>query len=271
MTNPWWQQYLEPGDFNLLCYDLIDDPVVFSGPDHYHEFLEWEKRLLARSDIVFYTAEVLGRKAEQNTSAKCFRLPNGVEAEWFQNRARDLPELADVAAIPRPRAGFVGSIFHWIDIEFVSAVIAGLPGVSFVFAGPVERPGMLDSLLSLRNFHYLGPKPYDQVPAYVNSFDVCLSFFKLDRLADAVDPVKVYEYLSLGKPVVASDIPEMAKFGDLVTTARDPAAFAQLIRAGIAEDSSDLKRRRAEYALKNSWSKRIDQMIEAIRQVWEQQ
>jgi glycosyltransferase involved in cell wall biosynthesis len=267
VSNPWWAQFLQHGDFDILCCDLIDDPIVFSGPELYRQFLNWEDELIAQSDIVTYSAEALRDKALRNPRARHLSLPNAVNARWFRDRSAALPEPEDIAAISHPRAGFVGSIFHWTDLDTAALVIRSMPDVSFVFIGPLERPEIIDSLRGFANFHYLGPKPPDRIPVYVRSLDVCLSFFRRDQLAAAVDPVKVYEYLALGKPVVATPLPEFARFGDLVRVAEDPDSLARGIRESIAEHDPDLPRRRQAFADANSWDQRIDQLLAAIREV----
>jgi glycosyltransferase involved in cell wall biosynthesis len=267
---PWWRQFLRRGDFDILCYDLIDDPIVFCDPTQYDKFLQWETELVAESQIVTYSADALGSKAARNPHARLVHLPNGVDSAWFRNRAAVLPVPEDVSRIPAPRAGSVGSIFHWTDIDLAARVIGALPDISFVFVGPLGHPSIINPLLRLRNFHYLGPKPYNLVPAYINSFDICLSFFKRDRLSDAVDPVKVYEYLALGKPVVASFIPEMAKFGELVRTATDAESFCAQVRATLVDRDPELRVKRQAYADASSWSRRIDELLAAIQEVWAQ-
>lgn len=268
VTNPWWAQFLRRKDFDVLCCDLIDDPIVFSGPALYQDFLKWETELIAESDVVAYSAEALRDKALRNPRARHLSLPNAVNSRWFQLQASARPEPEDIARIPRPRAGFVGSIFHWTDLQLAARVIAGLPEVSFIFIGPLEHPGIIDSLRGLPNFHYLGPRFYDQIPAYVRALDVCLSFFLRDQLAAAVDPVKVYEYLALGKPVVATPLPELARFGKLVRIAEDADSFGREIRDAVADPNPDLVERRRAFADANSWAGRVDQLLAAVQEVW---
>jgi len=105
---PWWRQFLRRGDFDILCYDLIDDPIVFCGATQYDEFLQWEAELVAESQIVTYSADALGAKAARNRHARLVHLPNGVDSAWFRNRAAVLPVPEDISRIPSPRAGSLG-------------------------------------------------------------------------------------------------------------------------------------------------------------------
>jgi glycosyltransferase involved in cell wall biosynthesis len=268
VTNPWWRQFLRREDFDVLCCDLIDDPIVFSGPASYQDFLNWEAELIAESDIVAYSAQALRDKALRNPRARHLSLPNAVNSRWFQDQAALQPEPDDIARISHPRAGFVGSIFHWTDLDIAAQVIRQMPDISFIFIGPLEYPGIIDSLRGMPNFHYLGPKPSTRIPAYVSSLDVCLSFFLCDQLAAAVDPVKVYEYLALGKPVVATPLPELARFGDLVRVAGDADSFGRGIREVIVDTNSVLPERRRAFADANSWDSRVDQLLTLVQEVW---
>ena len=143
-------------------------------------------------------------------AASCIS-PNAANAELFRQRAGNATEPDDIRAIPHPRVGFVGAIFRWLDLELVARAMKSLSNVSFVFIGPLEHEGIIAHLRQFPNFHHLGVKPYETVPAYVNAFDVCLCPFKTDRVGQAVDPVKIYEYFALGKPVVATAIHELVK------------------------------------------------------------
>lgn len=268
VTNPWWGQFLRREDFDILCCDLIDDPIVFSGPALYQDFLNWETELIAESDIVTYSAEALRDKALRNPRARHLSLPNAVNSRWFQDQAALQSEPSDIARIPHPRAGFVGSIFHWTDLDTAAQVIRSMPDISFVFIGPLEHPGIIDSLRGMPNFHYLGPRPPARIPAYVRSLDVCLSFFLRDQLAAAVDPVKIYEYLALGRPVVATPLPELARFGELVRIAEDADSFCCEIRKAVANPNPDLVERRRAFADANSWAGRVGQLLAAVQEVW---
>jgi|GEM_PF-1016363 glycosyltransferase involved in cell wall biosynthesis len=271
VTNPWWRQFLRQEDFDILCYDLIDDPVVFSGPAQYSDFLKWETQLLDDCHIISYSASALKDTAARNPRARHLSLPNAVNAELFRSRAREQPEPEDLNPIPHPRVGFLGAVFHWLDLELIAQAARSLPDFSFVFVGPLEKEGLIDQLLQLPNFHFLGPKPFERVPAYISGFDVCLCPFQTDRVGQAVDPLKIYEYFALGKPVVATRIRELAKLQPMTYIVDDTDGFVRDIRQAADERNPELVARRIAFALDNSWDRRVDRLLNVIQECWSRQ
>jgi UDP-galactopyranose mutase len=271
VTSPWWRQFLRQEDFDVLCYDLIDDPLVFSGPALYPDFLKWETQFLSESHIISYSADALSVTAARNPRARHLSLPNAVNAELFRSRAREQTEPDDLKAIPHPRIGFLGAVFHWLDLELVARAARSLPDFSFVFVGPLEKEGLIDQLLQLPNFHFLGPKPFERVPAYISGFDVCLCPFQTDRVGQAVDPLKIYEYFALGKPVVATRIRELAKLQPMTYIVDDTDGFVRDIRQAADERNPELVARRIAFALDNSWDRRVDRLLNVIQECWSRQ
>jgi glycosyltransferase involved in cell wall biosynthesis len=271
VTNPWWRQFLRREDFDILCYDLIDDPIVFSGPALYQDFLRWETELIAESDIVTYSADALRDTAARNPRARHLSLPNAVNAGLFRKRAQEQPEPEDLRPIPHPRVGFVGAVFHWLDFDLIAHAASSLPDASFVFVGPLEQAGLIARLRRLPNFHYLGAKPFESVPAYIAGFDVCLCPFETDRVGQAVDPLKIYEYFALGRPVVATRIRELVKLQPMTYIAENAEDFVLDIQLAVAERSPELAARRTAFALDNSWDRRIDQLLATVQEVWNRQ
>ncbi len=264
IDNPWWHQFVSLDPYRLVCYDLMDHFEVFSGKFDYRRFEVWERELLRMSNVVFYSAGSLREYAASRTHARMVSLPNAGDADFFRCRAATLPVPADIAAVPGPRVGFVGAIFRWLDFGLMAQVMKSMPEVNFVFIGPVENWQRLTALTELANFHHLGIKPYSEVAAYVAAFDVCVCPFKTDDVGQAVDPVKVYDYFALGKPVVTTRIREMAKLQPLAYVADSPEQFSQCIRQALAERNPELTARRVEHARANSWSRRVDLLLSVI-------
>ena len=151
-------------------------------------------------------------------------------------------------------------MYAWLDWELMAHSIAGLREFDFVFVGPHHGRGDVDRISSLPNVRLLGRRPYEQVPAYVQAFDVCWVPFDSSAVATAANPVKIYEYLALGKPVVSTPVADMATFGDLVTVARTAEETIECLRA--AAESSALVEQRIAFARANSWEARARDFAE---------
>jgi glycosyltransferase involved in cell wall biosynthesis len=247
---------LEP---RAVIYDCVDDWPMFARA--FDNIAVAEERLMRRADLVLVTVAELRDKASR-FNARVFLVPNGVDAESFA----DIPEgrngePSDVAALRRPRIGFVGNIAEWVDLDLIERLARLRPEWSFVFVGDYKAQRMRPRE---GNIHWLGYRPYERVPAYVRAFDVCIIPFVDSKLTRSVDPLKLYEYLAAGKPVVSTPLPRAADFGDLVRVASGPEAFASAI-AGALSSTHEERERRVAAARRNGWSLRVAEMVSLIR------
>src|ERR1019366_5094600 len=170
---------------------------------------------------------------------------------------------------------YFGAIADWIDLDLVYDGAKARPQYSFVLIGQVFGRDV-SALEALPNVRLLGNKPYADIPAYLYHFDACLIPFLLNQVTKATDPVKLYEYFSLGKPVVATNMAELAQCGDLLYIGHDAEDFAQKVDAAVSEGASEaasdhaanLTRGRIDFARANTWSSRVELLDRSIRQAF---
>jgi glycosyltransferase involved in cell wall biosynthesis len=164
----------------------------------------------------------------------------------------------DIARLPHPVIGFLGSVMYWLDFDLLRALALARPDWSFAFVGPVGRLAAIDKI-RLPNVHLLGRKPYEDVPAYVKGFDVCLNPYLMDETAKNCSPLKLYEYLASGRPVVSTDMPEARKFQEVVGIGQTPAEILDHIEAALRPEATapDAVARRLAIALPHSWDQRF--------------
>ena len=136
--------------------------------------------------------------------------------------------------------------------------------MTFVIVGDVRRVSV-DALDALPNVRFLGPQPYETMPAYLRRFDVALVPFEVSPVTDGMDVVKLYEYLSQGKPIVTTPIREIVPYGDLLYLATSPDEFVAQLDRALAEDDPALVARRIELARQHSWDERLDRIDAQIR------
>lgn len=238
-------------------YRMADDPELFPEP-YPPRLLRRLPRLLERVDLVVATARRLVDKARaQRAGRTVIYLPNGVHYDHFAG-AHDEP--ADLARIPRPRVLYVGSLEPWFDIDAVATAARAHPGFRFVIIGPSRTD--LGPLRRLPNVDILGPRPYAAVPAYMAHADVGIVPFRRSESIQAVHPIKVYEYLAAGLPVVATDWEELAAMDAPIERVGSAEELASAVKAAV-EDPGDPAPRRA-YARANSWSARFRVVDEAL-------
>lgn len=255
----WWGHILTPSSFPFrrLVYDCIDDVRIYSRTGRVLRIMQKaEETIAARADLVTATAESL-RGRMQAFRKEVHLLPNGVNAERFLSVSASDPLPPDMDGIPHPRFGFVGALYHWIDPTVFETLAQAYPEGSVVLVGPANMEGLNDILNRNPNIHYLGPRPYDQIPAYMAAFDVCLNPFRMDALGDTINPLKVYEYLCLGKPVLSARTRETEALAPYLYLYRDPEELVAAARQALSDPVSRREERRL-FAGSCSWVQRAD-------------
>ena len=213
-----------------VVYQRTDRFEAFEGVDP--EFIgRCCAELAARADVtLFCNHELLDE--EQARCRAALYLDHGVDYERFAAAGDGaVPEPADLASIPRPRAGFVGGIdAHTFDPELFLAVARALPQVRFVLVGGCSLP---EGWCTLGNVHLLGRKPYEEVAAYMAACDALIMPWARNEWVRACNPVKLKEYLAVGRPVVSTGFPELDWYPGLVRVAEDAPAFAAALEDAL--------------------------------------
>ncbi len=194
-------------------------------------------------------------------------MPNAVDLRTFQ-RALAAATGSPLDALPRPVLGVVGGINAKLDLDLLATVARQRPDWTIALVGPVSygvSDGDLAALRSLPNVHFVGPVAHEQVPAVIDACDVCLIPYRLNEQTRHVNPLKVYEYLAGGKPVVATPLPELAQFANTVRLASDAAGFIAAVEASLPETTDPLAQAtRRAVAAANTWDLRVARMIELV-------
>ncbi len=239
---------------------VVDDKVAFRRV---------EQELLREADLVFVNGEALRRRFAANHP--CVRVyPFGVNAALFSPRA-DLPEPPALAAVSRPRAGYIGGLHRHVAIDWLRFAAQRLPQVSFVLVGPAQVD--VSALASLPNIHLIGQQPHSSLPAFVKSFDVCLVPYVDSDYTRSVVPTKLFEYLAMGRPVVSSALPEVLALRlptSVLRIAADAESFVVSIAQTIDERSSEADcAARVGAVARYSWDRQFAAMLEDVRAVRE--
>ncbi|MBI5305140.1 MAG: glycosyltransferase [Chloroflexi bacterium] len=249
----------------LVVYHCVD--VHAANPNvPAREVRAREEQLLRAADVVFTSAATLYAE-KRALNAHTYYVPNVADAEHFA-RARDaaLPIADAVRDLPHPLAGFIGNLTAYkVDFDLLSAVAARAPGWTFALIGPIGRGDPSTDLARLHaqpNIRVLGEMPYAELPRAVKAFDVCLIPFNQNASTRGTFPMKFFEYLAAGKPVIATDLPALAEFSPYFYTARNADEFLAALDAAQHEDATCINQRMT-IAQKYSWDARIRE-IETI-------
>ena len=248
----------------LTIYHCVDEFASSSADAR--RIVASEERLFRDADLVFVTSEKLRERAARYND-RVHLLPSGVSLEAFgaaRQRAGAAPD--DVARLPRPVIGYVGGIHQWVDQDLIATVATRMPEASIVLVGPAQVD--VSRLQALGNVHLLGQRSHAEVPGYIQAFDVGLVPYRMTEYTANVYPAKMNEYLAMGKPVVATDLPEVRRFirdhGNVVSVAEGADQFCAAIRAAVEPSSAEAVARRIQVAEANGWNGRLQAMSTLI-------
>ena len=249
----------------LSVYHCIDEFTASTTGRKRRTIAALEAGLLRRVDVVFANS-LLTYENKRCFNPYTYRIPSGVDVEHFaQVLDPKLPPHPAIAAIPHPIAGYVGNINNKVDIPLLVAATAHLPDWQFVFIGrPYVEKADLRPLQAQPNVHLLGCFTFEKVPSLVKGMDVCLLPYADTEFARYRSPLKLYEYLAAGKPIVSTKHPEVREFSAWVEIASTPEDFAAAVVRVREEDSLEKRRCRAQLSRQHSWDHRVDEMEQIV-------
>lgn len=231
-----------------VVYDCMDEWQGF--PLISRAVTDAERALVQDADVVVVTSERLRQKWANGRTPVLAR--NGVDFDVYTAACRPNHLLEQV---PHPIIGYFGAIAKWVDVGLIEYAARQRPDWHFVLLGGIFDVDV-SGLRARRNVRLLGQQPYEHMPAYLYHFDACIIPFVVNEITAAVDPVKLYEYLSAGKPVVATKLPELEAWSDIVSVARDPEEFVAYLEQALQEHDAARVRRRVDVARQNTWAER---------------
>jgi glycosyltransferase involved in cell wall biosynthesis len=262
---PQAEALLDVLDPSAVVYHCVDDIAAQKGVAG-AAFRAAEARFAARADLVLASAPALAARM-RTLSDRVLEAPNVADTALFAEALAPGPEDSAITALPQPRIVFTGAVVGTkLDLELLAAVARRRPDWAFALVGPVGAgdPGTdVSALHGLPNVHLLGPRPYAGLPAVLRAADAALIPYAVNDLTRSVFPMKVYEYLAAGLPVVATPLPALAGV-DAITTASDANAMAGALARALDEDSPARRQARSEAARGHSWDARLEQISRAL-------
>lgn len=252
-------------EFSQIVYYTDDDYPAKAGIDG-ESFLAAERRFAPRADVILASAPELVTRM-RTLSENVLYAPNVADTRLFADALSPGPVDEQLALLPEPRVVFVGAIIAAkIDLELVTELARLRPSWSFAFVGPVgpgEPRTNVDALRGIPNVHLLGHRPYEALPSVLRGAAATIVPYRLDGEMRSVFPMKTYEYLAAGRPVVSTPLETLADESDVVK-ASGAEEFAARLQEAIETDSEDLRAERSRRAQAHSWEARLEQIAEAL-------
>ncbi len=240
-----------------IIYYCVDEYTAFTGASP--GLKEIEESLLRKADLVIVSADKLF-ESKQGFNPNTFVIKHGTDWQHFRKALDDDLELpVDIAKLPRPIIGFHGLLADWVDYGLIKRTAEHFAEGSVVLIGKVsvDAEQKVKVIDGVPNIHFLGRKPYSELPAYCRAFDVALNPFAINELTLSANPLKVREYLAAGLPVVSTDIPEVRSLDDCLVGV-DHDDFIRKV-----DDALHYPRTRPEISdavRHESWDAKIDEL-----------
>lgn len=252
---------------SLVVYHCVDEHSAFPGFVSPRVVKGYDDELTRRADLVITTSENL-RRSRLSLNPNTHTVLNAADVDIF-NKALD-PDLeipADLASIPDPRLGVVGLHDSRLDVDALEALARADAAWQIVLIGPV-KPGQVDEARLRRhpNIHFLGEKPRPDLPGYLKGLAVALVPYKANELTRNIFPLKLFEYLAAGLPVVVGGLPELLRFEGTIGVAGSAADYPEQVRRALAEDDAQKRSARIELASQNTWDHRVEEISELVEE-----
>jgi len=252
-----------------VIFDLVDDLGAYDAGSHArHTMRRCVDAALERADLLLTTSKLL---AEMYAPRRLHVVPNGVRGDWIDRGYQSAPE--EIRGLPHPRIGFTGAIFPYLDFDLLVSVARAFPSGCLVLVGAVYEPEAAARLAAEPNVLLLGPRPQEKIPDFLHAFDVCLSPFRAGDVRRAVNPLKVYEYLAAGRPVVSTPLDSLMgePVAEEIRFAEGAEETIAHIQQALAEDDATRRSRRKDAARAYTWeslSARVEDILTRAEREW---
>lgn len=260
LSNIYWGGVATSMPCRVRFYDANDDHLGFTPGQPW--LRDSMRRYLDVCDLVFFVSKQLLDTIEPRPEQRCVELGNGVEFDHFAApRAAEPPQLS---ALPRPILGYAGAM-DWLDAGLVASVAKAWPQYSVVLVGPAYASDWQErqaKLLALPNVHWVGKVDYDELPAWVQRFDLALMPLERSPLKRASNPNKLYEYAAAGVPILAIDYCDAVRQArDVAHVASTPEEFVRLVPEALADAR---KAERQAFAKAHGWDALAAAMVREL-------
>jgi glycosyltransferase involved in cell wall biosynthesis len=251
----------------FALYDCVDDYAEQTISGRKRAMIASCDRLAAHSSRLVFTTSTEMYERQRRLNPRTHLVPNAGDYEHFAAAGDRAFAASEVRDLPRPVLGFAGNFLaSKVDFGLLESAARALPEATVLLIGPAvhDTASALDRLDRLPNVRWLGPRPYSELPRYVAAFDVGLIPYVSNAYTRSCFPLKLYEYLAAGKPVVATGLPELAQMEPDVVLVEEAMDFVAEVRKALDRDAEADRSRRRQLASRNSWEAKTERLLELV-------
>jgi hypothetical protein len=259
------------GKFNekLLIYHVVDDYLTYYGikEEDRKKIERLEKETIKHADMVIVVSKNL-LNSKKSFHHNTYLVPNATDYEGYSKiRDDDISLPGDISKLPRPIIGYSGLISSRLNLDLLLFLARAKNNWSIALIGHHNARldiDKFDKLLKLPNVHFLGRKHISEMPYYLKAIDVGIIPYETNEHSQNISPLKLYDYLSMGKPIVTTNFAAAHEFSDLVRISDTKENFVLNIQEAIETDNNELYINRIKRAAMNTWDDRLNQISDLI-------
>lgn len=260
---PLWLDYYRAFGEKLTIFDTIDNWAEHpSYRKLKNKILTNYQKIAKTVDLIFTVSEEVQKVFPPRP--KIIWLPNGVDFSHFQKD--DSLINRDIGDLNKPIIGYAGVIQDKVDLTLIKKIAENFPQASIVMIGPVWYQHIIRELTVYKNIYFLGHKSYEELPMYLQQFDVAIIPHQQNKFSLSTNPMKLYEYLACGKPVVTIYQKELENFLPYIYLANSHNEFLNFINLALKENNLLNREKRKELVKEQTWRKRMKIIFDYIFQ-----
>ncbi|GEM_PF-1562314 len=266
--DPFHPEFFDEFQTAYKIFDAVDNWAVHgSFLKRAEELMSNYKLIGEKADVIFMVNSSLSSLFSQ--PHKTFTISNGVDYNFFSNQPKILPqELLDAK---HPIIGYIGVMEGRLDLDLFLEIVKKNPDKTIAIVGGTlsrmpwrKRTFKIKELAKFKNVIWCQRVPYKELNLYLHAFDLAIVPHKITALTKSMDPMKIYEYLAAGKPVVTTEVIDPKKFRGLIYEAKKNEDFLLAINKALMEDNAELRKKRQKLARESAWEKRYAEMSDHL-------
>jgi glycosyltransferase involved in cell wall biosynthesis len=258
--HPYLDELIRTIPHHLLVAHIVDNFANFREDKWLHDHAAMQYPKLQRDADVIITGSEFNHRLFSAGRKHCYLFENAVD-EAFIGEPSSLPYLEGSC----PRLGYIGTISQRTDLDLLKYMACQKPNWIILIAGRQELSLHENGLMDLPNIHYLGIIPYSELPKFLKSLDVCLIPHKNTDYCKSMSPLKLYQYMASGRPIVSTNIEGLGKLKEHLWIGKSSHDFVKGIEKALQEDTIKLSNRRIEAARTETWDKRVQDMFAVVK------